>query len=187
MSRPSPPHDGTARRLMAAEDLRRALSRLAHEIVERTAGAQDVVLIGLKTRGAPLARRLAERVAAFESLAVPVAELDVTPFRDDRPGPRPSGRPDLGVEVVDRVVVLVDDVLYTGRTARAAMDAVIAAGRPRAIQLLVLVDRGHRELPIRPDYVGKNIPTARDEQVQVRLVEVDGVDEVLLLRRREEP
>lgn len=179
---PDPP-----RRILSPDDVRRALTRMAHEIVERTEGAEDVVLIGLRTRGVPLAQRLVERIYAFEERRLPVGELDVTPYRDDRPLPRPRSDEhlQLGVDVAGKVVLLVDDVLYTGRTARAAMDAVIDLGRPRAIQLLVMVDRGHRELPIRPDYVGKNVPTARDELVRVRLVEVDGADEVVIVRKPE--
>jgi pyrimidine operon attenuation protein/uracil phosphoribosyltransferase len=188
MTESSQAHVGQFRRILSAEDMRRALTRMAHEIAERTAGAEDVVLLGLQTRGAPLAQRIAERIETFEQRRVPVGDLDVTAYRDDLPRPRarPNNRSAFGVEVADRLVVLVDDVLYTGRTARAAMDAVIDLGRPRAIQLLVLVDRGHRELPIRPDYVGKNVPTARDEMVRVRLAEVDGVDEVVILRNVEE-
>ncbi|MBI4491497.1 MAG: bifunctional pyr operon transcriptional regulator/uracil phosphoribosyltransferase PyrR [Chloroflexi bacterium] len=173
--------------MMAADDVRRALTRMAHEIVERNRGARDLVLVGIRTRGVPLAQRLARRIAEFESDTVPVGELDITPYRDDlrAPVPRPLDRSLVAVDVANQVVVLVDDVLYTGRTVRAAMDALIDLGRPRAIQLLVLVDRGHRELPIRPDFVGKNVPTAGDESIQVRLVEVDGVDEVLLVREGE--
>lgn len=172
------------RRLLSADEMRRALTRLAHEIVERNAGAQDVVLVGLRSRGVPLARRLGELISALEHQAVPVGELDVTPYRDDvaSRGSLALAKGAIPVDVVDKVVVLVDDVLYTGRTARAAMDAVIDLGRPRGIQLLVLVDRGHRELPIRPDFIGKNVPTAQDEEVCVRVVEADGVDEVVLLR-----
>ncbi|GIW10059.1 MAG: bifunctional protein PyrR [Dehalococcoidia bacterium] len=150
-----------------------------------TGGAEQLVLVGVRTRGAPLAERLARLIAQLEGVRVPLGQLDITLYRDDlsqrplRPLVGPSVLPDL----TDRIVVLVDDVLFTGRTTRAALDAVMDYGRPRAIQLAVLVDRGHRELPIRADYVGKNVPTARDEQIRVQLEEVDGVDEVLIVRR----
>lgn len=166
---------------MAEEEIRRAFTRMAHEIIERNAGADRVVLVGILTRGGPVAHRLGGLIQQFEGVDVPVGDLDITLYRDDiesgnpRP-PAPSSIPDLH----DKTVVLVDDVLYTGRTVRAAMDAIVDFGRPRAIQLLVLVDRGHRELPIRADYVGKNIPTSRSELVEVQLVETDGVDRVLL-------
>ena len=168
--------------LMGQDDVRRALTRMAHEIVERNAGAQGIALVGIRTRGVPIARRIAELLGHFEGVRLPVGELDVTLYRDDlaRRVKPPGGPTALPVSVGERKVVLVDDVLYTGRTIRAAMDALIDFGRPRAIQLLVLVDRGHRELPIRADYVGKNVPTSRAEMVEVRLAEVDGRDEVVL-------
>ncbi len=188
MSQPVDSTAAEARRLMQPDDMRRALSRMAHEIVERNAGAEDLVLVGLRTRGVPLARRLAGLIEALESRAVPVGELDVTLYRDDvlQRFPRAIEQTSMPVDVANQTVVLVDDVLYTGRTVRAAMDALIDIGRPKAIQLLVLVDRGHGQLPVRGDFVGKNIPPARDENVRVRVVEVDGVDEVLLMRRRQE-
>jgi pyrimidine operon attenuation protein/uracil phosphoribosyltransferase len=161
-----------------AADLRRALTRIAHEIVERNHGADDIVLVGLYTRGAPLARRLAESVESFEGVTVPTGALDVAFYRDDigvRPV-QPLGPTEVP-DVTDRVVVLVDDVLFTGRTARSALGALLELGRPRAVQLAVLVDRGHRELPIRADYVGKNLPTKVAEDVRVRLSEVDGGDD----------
>lgn len=170
-------------RVMDGEAMRRALIRVAHEILERNKGTEGLVLVGIRRRGLPLARRLAAVIAAVEGVEVPVASLDVTPYRDDCPGQGEAGmvlQPP--VEVAGRTVVLVDDVLYTGRTVRAAMDALIDRGRPAAIQLAVLVDRGHRELPIRADYVGKNIPTARSERVAVRLRETDGADEVLIVK-----
>ncbi|HEY8476928.1 MAG TPA: bifunctional pyr operon transcriptional regulator/uracil phosphoribosyltransferase PyrR [Chloroflexota bacterium] len=172
------------RTIMGPDDIRRALTRIAHEIVERNRGVDRLVLVGLRTRGVPLARRLATRIREFEGVEVPLGQLDVTLYRDDlfQRRPQPLGRSALPVDITGLTVVLVDDVLFTGRTARAAMDALMDYGRPRAIQLVTLVDRGHRELPIRPDYVGKNVPTARDEDVQVRLVEVDGHDAVLLCR-----
>jgi pyrimidine operon attenuation protein/uracil phosphoribosyltransferase len=165
--------------VFGADDLRRAYTRIAHEIVERTRGAGDVVLVGLHLRGPEIAERLAEAIASFEEVAVPVGSLDVAFHRDDI-GLRhvhPLGRTEIPVDVTGRVVVLVDDVLFTGRTIRAAMDALTAHGRARAIQLAVLVDRGHRELPIRADFVGKNLPTAEHEDVRVRLRETDDVPE----------
>jgi pyrimidine operon attenuation protein/uracil phosphoribosyltransferase len=179
--------------LLDAEAMRRALTRIAHEILERNGGAEGLVLIGVRTRGGPLARRIAELIEQFEGAQVPVGELDVTPFRDDRPqavasrqspaaGNEEEGRLDL--EVQGQKVVLVDDVFYTGRTVRAAIDGIMEKGRPAVIQLAVLVDRGHRELPIRADYVGKNVPTSHTERIQVRLVETDGKDEVLLVHAR---
>jgi pyrimidine operon attenuation protein / uracil phosphoribosyltransferase len=171
------------KRLLGADDIRRAVARLAHEVVERNQGVQSVVLVGLRTRGLPLARRLQQRILEFEGVEVPLGELDITLYRDDvhQRAPRALSPTSIPVDISDKTVVLVDDVLYTGRTIRAALDALIDLGRPRAIQFVCLVDRGHRELPIRPDYVGKNVPTSRHEKVAVRLVEVDGVDEVVLL------
>jgi pyrimidine operon attenuation protein / uracil phosphoribosyltransferase len=170
------------RPVVTADEVRRALKRMAHEIVERNRGAERLVLLGIPTRGVPLAARLAEAIAQIEGAAVPAGSLDVTLYRDDyaHTGPKPLGRTDLPVDLDGRVVVLVDDVLYTGRTVRAAMDAVIDNGRPAAIQLAVLVDRGHRELPIRADFVGRNLPTSLDEKVRVHLTETDGADEVML-------
>jgi pyrimidine operon attenuation protein / uracil phosphoribosyltransferase len=157
-------------------EIGRALTRIAHEILERTDGAVDVVLMGIPTRGVPLAARLAARLEKVEGIAVPAGSLDITMYRDDlrlRPA-RPLGHTDLPPAGIDgKTVVLVDDVLYSGRTVRAALDALSDLGRPRAVQLAVLVDRGHRELPIRADYVGKNLPTATREQIQVRLQNVD--------------
>jgi pyrimidine operon attenuation protein/uracil phosphoribosyltransferase len=163
-------------RVFDADDLRRAHTRIAHEIVERNHGADNLVLIGLYTRGVAVAQRLAHAIASFEGVEVPVGALDVSFFRDDiglRPV-EPVGPTEVPVDIAGRVVVVVDDVLFTGRTARAALDALTDLGRPRAVQLAVLVDRGHRELPIRADYVGKNLPTKLAEDVRVRLEEVDG-------------
>jgi pyrimidine operon attenuation protein / uracil phosphoribosyltransferase len=160
-----------------AADLRRAHTRIAHEIVERNHGADDVVLVGLYTRGLAIARRLASAIEDFEHTVVPVGALDVAFFRDDigLRAVQPLGPTEIPVDVTGRVVVLVDDVLYTGRTVRAALDALTELGRPSAVQLAILIDRGHRELPIRPDFVGKNLPTRVGEDVRVRLEEVDGV------------
>ena len=162
-----------------ADDLRRAHTRIAHEIVERNHGATDVVLIGLYTRGVAVAHRLAEAIERFEGVGVPVGAIDVAFYRDDIGLRRiqPLGPTEVPVDVTGRVVVLVDDVLFTGRTARAALEAITELGRPRAVQLAVLVDRGHRELPIRADYVGKNLPTKVAEDVRVRLRGVDEGDD----------
>ncbi|MCL5265413.1 MAG: bifunctional pyr operon transcriptional regulator/uracil phosphoribosyltransferase PyrR [Chloroflexi bacterium] len=171
--------------IMSEVDVRRALVRIAHEIVERNEGVDGLVLVGMRTRGVPLARRLAQILEGLENAQVSLGELDITLYRDDLDahGIYPTvRRTDIPVDVTGRSVILVDDVLYTGRSVRAAMDAVIDFGRPRCIQLAVLVDRGHRELPIRPDFVGKNLPTSRDEEVKVRLVETDGVDEVVIAK-----
>ena len=169
--------------VLGSDEIRRALTRIGHEILERTDGGQDVVLLGIPTRGVPLARRLAVRLADTEGVSVPVGSLDITLYRDDlrlRPA-RALGRTEVpGTGIDGMVVVLVDDVLYSGRTVRAALDALNDIGRPRAVQLAVLVDRGHRELPIRPDYVGKNLPTAKRELVRVSLTETDGEDAVTL-------
>jgi pyrimidine operon attenuation protein/uracil phosphoribosyltransferase len=171
--------------LLSAADLTRALTRIGHEIIERNKGAADVVLLGIPRRGVPLATRLAERIGAVEGSPVPVGSLDVTMYRDDlrlRPA-RALERTEIPAQGIDgRAVVLVDDVLFSGRTVRAALTALDDVGRPRAVQLAVLVDRGHRELPIRADFVGKNVPTNLAESVRVRLAETDGADEVVLIR-----
>ena len=172
-----------ARALLDAAGMARVVDRIAHQVLEKTGGMREALLLGIPTRGATLARRLAARIHAFEGVAVPVGSLDITLYRDDLRlrGMRAleeTSVPDGGVD--GRLVILVDDVLYSGRTVRAALDALRELGRPRAVQLAVLIDRGHRELPIRADYVGKNIPTAKDEKVRVRLAEVDGVDAVEL-------
>jgi pyrimidine operon attenuation protein/uracil phosphoribosyltransferase len=178
------------RELLSAGDVARTVARMAHQVIERTAlGAADappVVLLGIPTRGAPIATRLAARIADFSGITVPVGVLDVTLYRDDlrRKPTRPLGStalPRTGVD--DHLVILVDDVLFSGRTIRAALDALRDVGRPRAVQLAVLVDRGHRELPIRADYVGKNVPTSRTEEVHVLLTEIDDRDAVVLDRR----
>jgi pyrimidine operon attenuation protein / uracil phosphoribosyltransferase len=179
----SPNGDVSHKAVLEAPDIRRALTRIAHEILERTKGGRDIVLLGIPTRGVTLAVRLARRIEEVEGRPVPHGSLDVTMYRDDlrmRPA-RALGRTELPPEGVDdRVVVLIDDVLYSGRTVRAALDALGDLGRPRAVQLATLVDRGHRELPIRADYVGKNLPTSALEKVKVLLAEVDGRDAVIL-------
>ena len=174
---------GVVRRVLEAPDIGRALTRIAHEVLERAKGADDLVLLGIPSRGVPLAHRLAARIATVEGTDVPVGSLDVTMYRDDlRLHPaRALERTDLPPEGVEgRTVVLVDDVLYSGRTVRAALDALGDLGRPARVQLAVLVDRGHRELPIRADYVGKNLPTSLAERVHVLLEEIDGQDAVVI-------
>ncbi|NJD26985.1 MAG: bifunctional pyr operon transcriptional regulator/uracil phosphoribosyltransferase PyrR [Chloroflexi bacterium] len=171
----------SGRRIMTSEDVRRAVVRISHEIVEKHAGTADLVLVGIQRRGVPIARRISDAIADFEGERPPVGALDITFHRDDlaRLGQSPIVKgTDLPFEIEARTVVLVDDVLYTGRTVRAAMDALREFGRPRAVRLAVLVDRGHRELPIRAAHVGKNVPTSRDEVVRVRVREVDGEDAV---------
>ena len=181
---PAHPHDPPgSKAVLSAADVARVVDRMAHELLEKTGGGADVVLLGIPTRGTTLARRLAARVHAFEGLVVPTGSLDTTLYRDDlrMKSPRALEETDVPADGVDgRLVVLVDDVLFTGRTVRAALDALADLGRPRAVQLAVLVDRGHRELPIRADYVGKNIPTSLKESVSVLLTEHDGRDGVLL-------
>ncbi len=169
-------------RVMESADIRRALTRIAHEIVERNRGGRDLVIVGIRTRGVPLAERLASAIASFEGVALPSGALDVTFYRDDvaMRGPRNVEATTVPADLDGKVVVLVDDVLFTGRTIRAAFDALMDFGRPRAIRLAVLVDRGHRELPIRADHVGKNLPTSRSETVRVHVEEVDGEDVVLI-------
>ncbi|MBB3044395.1 bifunctional pyr operon transcriptional regulator/uracil phosphoribosyltransferase PyrR [Nocardioides sp. LMS-CY] len=178
---PAPPE--TQRVVLDAGDIQRALTRISHEILERNKGADDLVLLGIPSRGVPLARRIAERIAAVEGYDVPVGSLDVTMYRDDlRMKPArallPTEIPPEGID--DRTVVLVDDVLFSGRTIRAALDALNDIGRPKAVRLAVLVDRGHRELPIRADFVGKNLPTSLVERVKVTLADVDDADAVTI-------
>ncbi|MEZ5318857.1 MAG: bifunctional pyr operon transcriptional regulator/uracil phosphoribosyltransferase PyrR [Vicinamibacterales bacterium] len=169
--------------VMDADRVSRSLLRIAHEILERNRGAEDLALVGIRSRGVPLANRLAAHLRDLSGVDVPTGALDITLYRDDlmrhAVGPQPVIRStDIPFSLDNRLILLVDDVLYTGRTIRAALDALVDFGRPRAIQLVVLVDRGHRELPIRADYVGRNIPTAPTQSVQVRLSEIDGRDEV---------
>lgn len=170
--------------IVNSEDIRRTLARIAHEIIERNKEASRLVLVGMHTRGAPLARRLAADIEKFEHVKIPVGDLDIGLYRDDFASLERQPvvhRTDIPVDINGRIIILVDDVLYTGRSIRAAMDALIDLGRPLSIQLAVLIDRGHRELPIRADYVGKNIPSSRNEEVQVRLQETDGIDEVAII------
>jgi pyrimidine operon attenuation protein/uracil phosphoribosyltransferase len=171
--------------VMDADRMARALTRMAHEILERNRGLDEIALVGIRTRGVPLARRISRSLHEINGDDVPTGALDITLYRDDlmrHPvGPQPLvRRTEIPFSIDDRKILLVDDVLYTGRTIRAALDALIDFGRPQAIQLVVLVDRGHRELPIKADYVGKNLPTSLKQSVQVRLQEIDGTDEVLI-------
>ena len=171
--------------ILDQEGIRRSLTRIAHEIIERNKGTGDLVLIGIRRRGVPIAERLAQKILEIEGRQVPVGTLDITLYRDDLStlSPKPRVRStDVPFSVSDKTVVLVDDVIFTGRTVRAALDAVMDLGRPRAVQLAVLVDRGHRELPIRADFVGKNVPTSRREEVLVRLKETDGEDKVVIVQ-----
>jgi pyrimidine operon attenuation protein/uracil phosphoribosyltransferase len=171
--------------LLTSKEMERALARIAHEIVEKNKGAEGVVLVGMRTRGVPLAKRIAEIIEGFEGIPIPVGALDIGLYRDDISSSESKSanqsHTDIPTSIADKQVILVDDVLYTGRSIRAAMDALMDLGRPKAIQLAVLIDRGHRELPIRADYVGKNIPSSQDEEIQVQLAEVDGVDKVVIV------
>ncbi|ACA59817.1 bifunctional pyr operon transcriptional regulator/uracil phosphoribosyltransferase PyrR [Candidatus Desulforudis audaxviator] len=170
--------------ILDRDGIRRALTRIAHEIIEKNQGVDRVVLIGIRRRGVPLALRLAEKIEQIEGAEVPVGFLDITLYRDDltRLGPQPQlSRTEVPFPVTDQTVILVDDVLYTGRTVRAALDAIMDLGRPRAIQLAALIDRGHRELPIRADYVGKNVPTSSREIISVQLEDIDGQERVVIL------
>jgi pyrimidine operon attenuation protein / uracil phosphoribosyltransferase len=168
--------------VMDADAVRRSLSRIAHEIVERNHGTQGLIVVGIISKGDALARRLACKLSDLEGLPVPAGAVDTSRHRDDRRPPLP-GRTSQVPDITDQTVILVDDVIHHGRTARAAMEAMLEFGRPRAIQLAVLVDRGHRQIPIRPDYVGKNVPTSEFELVEVCLQEVEGVDAVVILER----
>lgn len=174
--------------ILDEQAIRRALTRIAHEIIERNKGIEDCILIGIRTRGIYIAERLAKRIEQIEGSSVPVGEVDITLYRDDLTVNNEDKEPtlkstSLPQNVTNKKVILVDDVLYTGRTVRAAMDALIDLGRPAQIQLAVLIDRGHRELPIRPDYVGKNVPTSRSEIVNVELLEVDNMDKVSITKK----
>ena len=170
--------------LLTSREIGRALARIAHEIVEKNKGAEGVVLVGMRTRGAPLAKRIAEIIHGFEGTSIPIGTLDISLYRDDiapsELNPANQSRTNIPTSIADRRVILVDDVLYTGRSIRAAMDALMDMGRPSSIQLAVLIDRGHRELPIRADYVGKNVPSSQDEEIQVQLEEIDGGDKVVI-------
>ena len=170
--------------LLTSREIGRALARIAHEIVEKNKGAEGVVLVGMRTRGAPLAKRIAEIIQGFEGTSIPIGTLDISLYRDDVTpsglNPANQSHTNIPTSIAAKRVILVDDVLYTGRSIRAAMDALMDMGRPSSIQLAVLIDRGHRELPIRADYVGKNVPSSQDEEIQVQLEEIDGVDGVII-------
>jgi pyrimidine operon attenuation protein/uracil phosphoribosyltransferase len=183
-----PDNNADVRQLMTHDDMRRAIRRMAHEVVERNRGADGLMIVGLQRRGVPLAERLAAAINEIEGVQVPVGALDINLYRDDLTArPQPLVRPTtLPISVEGTIIVLVDDVFYTGRTARAALNALMDLGRPKQVQLAVMVDRGHRELPIRADYVGKNVPTATNEQIQVRVVEFDGTEEVVLVEGAQE-
>ncbi len=177
-----------SRQILDEQAIRRAVTRIAHEIIERNKGIENCVLVGIRTRGIFLARRLAERIEHIEGSSIPVGEIDITLYRDDLTEKSKNRDPilqgtDIPVNINNRKVILVDDVLYTGRTVRAGLDALIDLGRPEQIQLAVLIDRGHRELPIRPDYVGKNVPTSKSEVIVAKLSEVDLVDEVIIEKK----
>jgi len=172
--------------LLDQDAIRRAIKRIAHEIVERNGGVHDLVVVGIRRRGVPLAKRIAEYIAQMETCNIPVGALDITLYRDDFQNvlKHPQvGKTEIKEDITNKIVILVDDVLFTGRTIRAALDELIDFGRPKRIQLAVLVDRGHRELPIKADYVGKNVPTSENEMVEVHLEEIDGDDEVLLAEK----
>lgn len=171
----------TTKPVLDSDEMRRAVTRVAHEIVEKNSGARDVALVGILRRGGPLADRLAGLIEGIEGVRPPVGKIDIALYRDDYPHRQPEvGRTEIPFDVTGKRVVLVDEVIFTGRTVRAAIDALIDLGRPDCIQLAVLIDRGHRELPIRPDYVGKNLPTAPTDHVDCRLLEIDGEDAVYI-------
>lgn len=172
--------------VMDADEIRRALTRIAHEIIEKNKGAEKLAVVGIRSKGAPLAHRLAKLITEIEGTKVPVGVLDISLYRDDFMTRQPTvGQTEVPFDVNGRTIVLVDEVIYTGRTVRSALDALMDMGRAAAIQLAVLIDRGHRELPIRPDYVGKNLPTSRKELVDVHLKEIQGEDEVYILKHGE--
>ncbi len=168
------------RTIMDDKAISRAVARISYEICERNKGTEGICIIGIISRGAPIGRRIARKLKELENADVPFGTLDITPYRDDVSGDIVSDATDIPFSVTDKKVIIVDDVIFTGRSARAAMDAIIKRGRPRCVQLAVLVDRGHRELPIRPDYVGKNLPTSHSEEVKVSVTELDGCDSVAI-------
>lgn len=175
--------------ILSEEEIKRVIVRISHEIIEKNGGAKKLALVGIRTRGVPLAKRIARVIEGVEKIEIPVGSLDITMYRDDlsaqrAPSPRVQ-KTEIPFNVTEKIVILVDEVIYTGRTIRCALDALMDLGRPAAIQLVVLVDRGHRELPIRPDYIGKNIPTSHFEEVKVKLLEVDGEDKVEIVKLKE--
>lgn len=172
--------------LLDDKSIQRALIRISHEIIEKNKGVESVVLLGIKTRGVPIARRIANYIESFEGIKVPVGTIDISFYRDDLTEKYSEPHVEknkIEFDIKDKKVILVDDVIFTGRTVRAALDAVMDLGRPKSIQLAVLVDRGHRELPIRPDYVGKNVPTSLNEVIEVKLYETDGEDKVIIMEK----
>jgi len=175
--------------IMTRDDIRRTLARIAHEIIERNKTVEHLILVGVHTRGVPLAKRLAANIERFEGIKIPVGALDIRPYRDDLASLNQQPvvhDTDIPTDIDGKFIVLVDDVLYSGRSIRAAMDALIDLGRPKSVQLAVLVDRGHREMPIRADYVGKNMPSSRHEEIQVHLEETDGIDRVAIINAAKE-
>lgn len=169
-----------AKVIMDSTAMQRALTRITYEIIEQNRGLENLIIVGIETRGAYLAQRIAQRIAQLEGSQLPVADLNITNYRDDRPNKSASITAKIDLPITGKNIVLVDDVLYTGRTIRAALDAIMDSGRPQKISLAVLIDRGHRELPIRPDFVGKNIPTSHEESIKVMVNEVDSLDQVVL-------
>ena len=172
--------------IMDENNMKRAVARITYEILERNKGTQDLCVIGIFSRGVALARRIADKISELENEKIPCGALDITAFRDDRKTVSDADRTNIDFDVNNKNVVIVDDVFYTGRTTRAAIDAIMERGRPQSVQLAVLIDRGHRELPIRPDYVGKNLPTSREECVKVSVSETDGSDSVAIYSAQEE-
>lgn len=173
--------------IMDEKAVSRAITRICYEIVEKNRGSEGICIVGIFTRGAYLAQRIAGKISELEQRKIPIGYLDITPYRDDVSRDKPiQDRTQLDFDIQDKKVVLVDDVLYTGRSVRAAIDALMARGRPDKIQLAALIDRGHRELPLRPDFIGKNVPTSREEKVIVRLKETDGIDQVTIIKETEE-
>lgn len=172
-------------KIMDRQAINRATTRIANEIIERNKGVEDLIFVGVKTRGVPFANKLAEKIVEIENVIIPVYNLDITMYRDDlsEVGNQPIVNEEFNADIQDKNIVLVDDVIYTGRTVRAALEALIKRGRPKKVQLAVLIDRGHRELPIRPDYVGKNVPTSKTEIVDVKFEELDSNDEVIIKKK----
>ena len=168
--------------ILNEKDMERATTRIANEIIEKNKGIEDIILVGIKTRGYPFAERLAKKIEEIEGEKVPILSLDITLYRDDltEVGDNPVVNNKLDYDIKGKTIILVDDVIYTGRTVRAALDAIVDRGRPSRVQLATLIDRGHRELPIRADYVGKNVPTSKFENVKVNLIEIDGIDQVII-------
>lgn len=169
---------GTGHIIMDEQAMQRAIARISYEIIEHNKGAEDICIVGILSRGVPLGKRIAEKLSELENVEVPFGALDITPYRDDVKSHDHTEKTDIPFDIMDRNVIIVDDVIFTGRSSRAAIDAIIKRGRPRSIQLAALIDRGHRELPIRPDYVGKNLPTSHSEKVKVSVSELDGKDSV---------